>query len=111
MSPRIDTNINILEKKVVAFLQNYAKDEYTKNEIACHVAKVSLMPNHLYQDLGLRNRFEMGGYMKRYFPTLSVNKPKNKLWKKFIYDSVNEVAPACKHCKDQITCFGGNCNE
>jgi len=110
VSPRIDANIKILENKVIAFLQNYAKDEYTKNEIVTHVTKVSLLPNHLYQDLNLRNRFEMSIYMKKYFPTLSVNKPKNKLWKKFIYDSIDEVAPACEHCKDQITCFGGKCN-
>jgi len=110
MSPRINTNIKLLEEKVIALLQNYAKDDYSKNEIALHVAKVSLMENHLYQDLGLRNRFEMGRYMKEHFPTLAENKPATKLWKKFIYDSIDEVAPACEHCKDQITCFGGNCH-
>jgi nitrogen fixation protein NifQ len=105
MSTRLENRFKILEEKVTNFLQKYAKDEYSKNEIAVHVAKISLMPNHLYEDLGFRNRFEMGAFMKKHFPNLSEIKPKDKLWKKFIYDSINEVAPACAKCSDQVNCF------
>jgi len=97
--------IQKLEEKVTQFLVEYAVDAYAKDTIAPHVAKTSLMMHHLYEDLGLRSRFEMGQYMKRYFPTLAQQKPKDILWKKFIYDSVGEVAPACATCKDQINCF------
>ncbi|MCH9739590.1 MAG: nitrogen fixation protein NifQ [Epsilonproteobacteria bacterium] len=97
-----------IEAKVTLFLQVHAKDEYAKWEIAPHVAKTSLMMGHLYSDLGLRNRFEMGRYMKEHFPSLARKKPKDKLWKKFIYDSVGEVAPACATCKDSINCFACN---
>jgi nitrogen fixation protein NifQ len=105
MSPRLENRLVVLEEKVTNFLQKYAKDEYSKNEMAVHVAKTSLMPNHLFEDLGFRNRFEMGVFMKKHFPELSKMKPKEKLWKKFIYDSIGEVAPACAKCADQVDCF------
>jgi len=101
----MSTDTKKLEEKVKALLIKHAKDDFAKNEIAPHVAKTSLMMGHLYQDLMLRNRFEMGQYMKKYFPTLAQIKPKDILWKKFIYDSIGEVAPACASCKDQINCF------
>ena len=94
-----------LELKVTKLLQLHAKDDQAREEIALHVAKTSLMMGHLYSDLGLKNRFEMGRYMKKYFPTLLEKKPSDILWKKFIYDSIGEVAPACAACKDQVNCF------
>ncbi len=94
-----------LEEKVTKLLQSHAQDYYAKEEMAPHVARVSLMMNHLYQDLGFKNRFEMGMFMKKHFPSLALKKPKEKLWKKFIYDSIGEIAPACKECKDQVNCF------
>jgi len=98
-------SIEKLEKKVTQLLVQHAIDSYARDEIAPHVAKTSLMMGHLYEDLELRSRFEMGQYMKRYFPTLAQLKPRDILWKKFIYDSIGEVAPACATCKDQINCF------
>jgi nitrogen fixation protein NifQ len=100
-----------LEAKVTLLLQVHAKNNHAKWEIAPHVAKTSLMAGHLYSDLGLRNRFEMGQYMKEHFPLLAVKKPKDKLWKKFIYDTIGEVAPACGSCKDSINCFACNDSE
>lgn len=94
-----------MEAKVTLLLQVHAKNNHAKWEIAPHVAKVSLMSGHLYSDLGLRNRFEMGRYMKEHFPLLANKKPKDKLWKKFIYDTIGEVAPACAQCKDNVNCF------
>jgi nitrogen fixation protein NifQ len=105
MSPLNTTPVEILEEKVTHFLQTYAKDEYAKNRIAPHVAKVSLMPNHLYEDLGFKSRIQMGKYMKEHFPKLAALKPQDKLWKKYIYDSIGEIAPACEKCSDQINCF------
>ncbi len=98
-------SLKILEQKVADFLSDYAVDLYSKEHIAPHIAKISLMQNHLYEDLGFSSRTEMGRYMNENFPILSKIKPKEKLWKKFIYDSINETAPACENCKDQIYCF------
>jgi nitrogen fixation protein NifQ len=100
----INTN-KILEFKVRTLLESFAKDEYAKTKISPHLAKVSLEMNHLYEDLGFKNRVEMGKYMKKYFPKLSEMKPADTLWKKYIYDLVGETAPACAECGDQETCF------
>jgi nitrogen fixation protein NifQ len=109
MNAQVNLNRKRLETKVQEFLAKYAKDQYAKEEMAAHIARVSLMMNHLYQDLGFKNRFEMGIFMKRHFPELSNKKPKDKLWKKFIYDSIGETAPACAQCADQVSCFKGTC--
>jgi len=98
-------NLEVLEDKVTTLLQGFAKDEHVKNTVAPHVAKVSLEMNHLYQDLGFKSRVEMGRFMQENFPSLAEQKPADKLWKKFIYEQINETAPACEDCKDQINCF------
>lgn len=105
MTKKLTTTNEILEAKVTNLLQYFAKDDYSKNTIAPHVAKVSLEMNHLYKDLGFKNRVEMGKYMSEHFPKLSKMKPKDTLWKKYLYDLLLEVAPACEECDDQDTCF------
>jgi len=95
-----------LAQKVTQFLQLYAKDDYAKNSVAPLVATTSLLKNHLYQDLGFKNRVEMGRFMSLHFPKLDALKPKEKLWKKFIYDSIDEIAPACETCDTKESCFG-----
>ncbi len=90
---------------VKSLLVAHAIDDHAKNVLAPHVARISLKMNHLYEDLGFHSRSEMGKFMMANFPTLAVHKPKDKLWKKFLYDEVGAVAPACATCNDQITCF------
>ena len=41
------TPLDILENKVTKLLKYHAKDEHSRDVIAPHVAKTSLMPNHL----------------------------------------------------------------
>ena len=94
-----------LENKVTKFLEQFATSIYAKHVLARHVARRSLLPNHLYEDLGFKSRVEMGKFMQLHFKTLSYLKPKDTLWKKFIYDSIKEVAPACAECSDSINCF------
>ena len=91
--------------EIEEYLKKYAIDEEARYCVAPLIAKKSLKMNHLYQDLGFRNRIEMGQYMKRHFPALSEMKPKDKLWKKFLYDAIGKVAPACATCNDQEHCF------
>jgi nitrogen fixation protein NifQ len=105
MTKAYTTTNDILQIKVTNLLQSYAGNENSKNEVAPYLAKVSLEMNHLYEDLGFKNRIEMGRYMKEHFPKLSEIKPANTLWKKYIYDLIGETAPACADCNDQDTCF------
>ncbi|MBN2782418.1 MAG: nitrogen fixation protein NifQ [Campylobacterales bacterium] len=104
MTRPIDINQR-LEIKVKTLLESFSKDGYTRVNVAPYVAKTSLMMNHLYQDLGFQNRVQMARFMEHHFPKLSANKPQDKLWKKYIYDLIGEVAPACSLCKDQENCF------
>lgn len=94
-----------LEREVMVFLQGYAKNNYSKYVIAPHIAAMSMQMNHLYEALGFKNRVQMGKYMKCHFPELVKIKPSNKLWKKFLYDSIGRIAPFCFTCKDQSNCF------
>lgn len=97
--------IKIMEEEVYALLCSYGVDSNAQDVLAPWIAKESLKMNHLYQDLGLNNRIEMGKFMTKNFPLLAAKKPKDKLWKKFIYDEIGKVAPACATCSDQMSCF------
>jgi nitrogen fixation protein NifQ len=96
---------NIMRFEIENYLKKYATDDEARYVIAPIIAKKSLEMNHLYQDLGFKNRIEMGQYMARHFPRLAELKPKDKLWKKFLYDAIGRVAPACVACYDQEHCF------
>jgi len=92
-------------ESVKELLEQHAVNDHAKTVLAPMVAKHSLEMNHLYEDMGFKSRTEMGRFMKVNFPTLAEEKPKEKLWKKYIYDCIGEVAPACATCDDQINCF------
>jgi len=94
-----------LYHEIESYLKKYAIDEEARYVIAPLIARKSLEMNHLYQDLGFKSRVQMGAYMKRNFPHLADLKPKEKLWKKFLYDAIDQVAPACATCNDQEHCF------
>lgn len=89
-------------KELLSF---YSVNGFAALVLAPLVAKTSLEMNHLYHDLGFSSRSEMGRFMKRNFPLLAKEKPKDKLWKKYLYDRIGAVAPACATCDDQLTCF------
>ncbi|MCX6051125.1 MAG: nitrogen fixation protein NifQ [Campylobacterales bacterium] len=88
-----------------ALLWFYADNEHARSVLAPLVAKTSLEMNHLYEDLGFKNRIEMGKFMMENFSKLAVLKPKEKLWKKFLYEKIDAIAPACASCDDQQNCF------
>lgn len=92
-------------ESIKALLQMHASGNYAKKVLAPMVAKHSLEMNHLYEDIGFKSRTEMGRFMKLNFTTLAEKKPKDKLWKKYMYDCIGEVAPACATCDDQLNCF------
>lgn len=99
------SELELMCQEIEHFLKKYAIDDEARYVIAPRVARMSLEMNHLYQDMGFKNRIEMGQFMNRYFPALAQMKPKEKLWKKFLYDSIGRVAPACATCDDQEHCF------
>lgn len=99
------SDLDTLCREIEDYLKKYAIDDEARYVIAPHIAKKSLEMNHLYQDLGFKSRVQMGAYMAKHFPRLAQLKPKDKLWKKFLYDAIGKVAPACATCNDQEHCF------
>lgn len=95
----------LMYNDVKALLSGYAVNTFAQTVLAPLVAEKSLLMNHLYEDLGFKSRTEMGQFMKKNFPELAAEKPKDKLWKKYLYDRINAIAPACATCDDQLTCF------
>ena len=70
-----------MEQEIRELLNAHAANEFALHTVAPLVAKKSLRMNHLYQDLGFKNRVEMGLFMKTYFPVLAVLKPRDKLYR------------------------------
>jgi nitrogen fixation protein NifQ len=95
----------LMYEDVKALLAKHAVNSHAKYILAPHVARVSLEMNHLYEDLGFKSRTQMGKFMSKNFPILAAQKPKEKLWKKFLYDEIGAIAPACAECHDQESCF------
>lgn len=77
------------------------------------VARRCQRPNHLWQDLGLRNRRELSWLMERHFGLLAQRNVHDMKWKKFLYrvicrDEAYSIctAPSCSECSDFENCFG-----
>ena len=105
------SELEIMEKEIGALLHHYGVNAYAQTVLGKWVAYESLNENHLYHDLGFKSRTEMGKFMKKNYPLLAEQKPKDKLWKKFLYDKIGKVAPACASCDDQFSCFKCIVNE
>ncbi|NLH83150.1 MAG: nitrogen fixation protein NifQ [Phyllobacteriaceae bacterium] len=82
------------------------------------VARRALKPDHLWQDLGLYDRAELGRLLARHFPTLAAANTDNMRWKKFFYRKLCEAegfslcsAPSCAQCADFASCFGAEDGE
>lgn len=77
------------------------------------IARRCQRPNHLWQDLGLGNRSQLGLLMQRYFPMLASRNVSDMKWKKFFYRTMCSstgftmcTAPVCSECEDFDACFG-----
>lgn len=86
--------------------------------LADMVARRCLRPNHLWQDLGLRNRGELSGLMRRHFAPLAAANRADMKWKKFLYRTICRdegymlcAAPSCAECDDFEVCFGDESGE
>ncbi len=77
------------------------------------VAVACLGDNHLWQDLQLSSRAELGALMGHWFPALAAKNDRDMKWKKFLYKQLCEreqvfvcKSPSCSVCTDQPLCFG-----
>jgi nitrogen fixation protein NifQ len=82
-------------------------------QLADMVARRCMRPNHLWQDLGFRNRRELGWMMQRHFESLAEKNRSDMKWKKFFYRTICRddgymlcAAPSCAECDDFDNCFG-----
>ena len=78
------------------------------------IARRSLEPNHLWQDLGLHSRADLSALMGRHFAPLAAANWMDMKWKKFFYRELCQrdglvacKAPVCNACGDFLDCFGG----
>ena len=86
--------------------------------LAAVIARRAMRPNHLWQDLGLRNRGELSQLMQRHFAPLAARNAQDMKWKKFLYRMICRdegftlcVAPSCSECKDFEVCFSDESGE
>jgi nitrogen fixation protein NifQ len=81
--------------------------------LACMIARRAMEPNHLWEDLGLRDRGELSRLLTRHFAPLAVRNTNNMRWKRFFYRALCEgdglvmcSTPVCASCDDFDLCFG-----
>jgi nitrogen fixation protein NifQ len=86
--------------------------------LAAMIARRAQRPNHLWQDLGLRNRGELSQLMTRHFRPLAIRNSQDMKWKKFLYRLICAdasfslcTAPSCGECDDFAQCFGEETGE
>lgn len=86
--------------------------------LAAMVARRAMEPNHLWEDLGLRDRSELSRLLSRHFAPLAVRNTGNMRWKRFFYRMLCEQdgfvmcsTPVCTDCTDFNVCFGDESGE
>jgi nitrogen fixation protein NifQ len=86
--------------------------------LAAMIARRSMEPNHLWEDLGLRDRSELTRLLTRHFGPIAVRNTKNMRWKRFFYRMLCEddglvmcSTPVCTNCNDFNLCFGDESGE
>jgi nitrogen fixation protein NifQ len=95
-------------------LLDFRGDQAVETEwLATIIARRSLRPNHLWEDLGLSSRRDLAELMERHFRRLADRKPLDMRWKKFFYKQLCEAdglsvckSPLCDICSDFRSCFG-----
>lgn len=94
-------------------LANRSKPDDESRWLAAMIARRALEPNHLWEDLGLRDRSELSRLLARHFGPLAARNTKNMRWKRFFYRTLCEddglvlcSTPVCTACSDFDLCFG-----
>lgn len=86
--------------------------------LAAMIARRAMEPNHLWEDLGLRDRSELTRLLARHFAPLAARNTRNMRWKRFFYRALCEsdgfvmcTTPVCTDCRDFDLCFGDESGE
>jgi nitrogen fixation protein NifQ len=86
--------------------------------LAAMIARRAMEPNHLWEDLGLRERSELSRLLMRHFAPLAARNTRNMRWKRFFYRMLCEddgfvmcTTPVCTQCNDFDLCFGEETGE
>jgi len=86
--------------------------------LAAMIARRAIEPNHLWEDLGLRDRSELTRLLARHFAPLAARNTGNMRWKRFFYRALCEsdgfvmcTTPVCTECRDFELCFGDESGE
>ena len=86
--------------------------------LAAMIARRAMEPNHLWEDLGLRERSELTRLLARHFAPIAARNTKNMRWKRFFYRALCEsdgfvmcTTPVCTECRDFDLCFGDESGE
>lgn len=103
----------IEEEDLRAFLLDHRAAGTIEEEwLAAIVARRTLGPNHLWQDMGFANRRELNAMFRRHFPSLVALNSGDMKWKKFFYRQLCEreglmlcKSPNCEVCDDFSACF------
>ncbi|WP_082108800.1 nitrogen fixation protein NifQ [Azospirillum thiophilum] len=89
------------------------RGEAEERWLAAILARRSLEPNHLWQDMGFHDRGELNTMFRRHFPALVALNSADMKWKKFFYRQLCEreglmlcKSPNCEVCDDVDVCFG-----
>lgn len=110
-----DDPVDMEEIAIVAdLLGAHRSSEGEKGRWLCAlIARRALEPNHLWEDLGLRDRAELTRLMSVHFQPLFARNTRNMRWKRFIYRLMCEddgfamcSTPVCSNCSDYALCFG-----
>ncbi len=80
--------------------------------LACIIARRSMEPNHLWEDLGLPERPDLKRLLMRHFRSLAANNTRNMRWKRFLYRAICESegftmcpSPTCDSCSEFHICY------
>lgn len=94
-------------------LENRSSEGECGRWLAAMIARRAMEPNHLWEDLGLRDRSELTRLIARHFAPLARRNDKNMRWKRFIYRMMCEndgfvmcSTPVCSNCADYALCYG-----
>ncbi|WP_249779283.1 nitrogen fixation protein NifQ [Bradyrhizobium sediminis] len=86
--------------------------------LAAMIARRAMEPNHLWEDLGLRDRSELSRLLSRHFAPIASRNTQNMRWKRFFYRALCEsdgfvmcTTPVCTECRDFDLCFGDESGE
>ncbi len=116
-----DANVTVQNDEgcLVELLKRYSTcGSNLEAQLATLIARRAMQPNHLWQDLGLRNRSELSHLMRLHFAPLAARNSRDMKWKKFLYRMICRddgyrlcTAPVCSECDDFAVCFGDESGE